>query len=107
VAVATFTSINGTLNSTPSTRKKTRTFIIQFFSNPSTDPDEGKTFLGQIQVQTDRQGGVKSDTGTFRFAPLQEVTDGEFITATATNKATGDTSEFSGAKRVEGPVIGG
>jgi trimeric autotransporter adhesin len=102
VAVATFTSINGTLNSTPSTRKKTRTFIIQFFSNPSTDPDEGKTFLGQIQVQTDRQG----NTGTFGFSPLQKVPVGQFITATATNKKTGDTSEFSQARVVEEPGVG-
>ena len=99
-----FTSISGTLNSTPSTRKKTSTFIIQFFSNPSTgSTDEGKTFLGQKQVRTNRQG----NTGTFSFAPAQKVSVGEFITATATNKRTGDTSEFSQARVVEEPVIGG
>ena len=104
---ATFTSINGTLDSTPSTRKMTRTFIIQFFSNPpidppSTDPYEGKTFLGQVEKTTNRQGEA-----TFGFAPSQKVPVGQFITATATNKKTGDTSEFSQARVVEEPVIGG
>jgi CSLREA domain-containing protein len=95
------TSIGGDLNSTPSTRKKTRIFSIQFFSNPSTDPNEGKTFLGQRQVKTDRQGNASVGFST------SAVSEGEYITATATNKATGDTSEFSQARVVEGPVIGG
>jgi CSLREA domain-containing protein len=99
---ASFTSINGTLNSTPSTRKIKRTFIIQFFSNPSTgSTDEGKTFLGQVEVTTNRQGNA-----SFGFAPDQEVLAGRYITATATNKKTGDTSEFSQARVVEEPVIG-
>ncbi len=98
------TTINGTLESTPSTRKKKRTFIIQFFSNPAADPSgygEGQTLIGQMEVKTDRRG-----MAPFSFAPSQTVPEGRFITATATNKATGDTSEFSAAKRVEGPVIG-
>ncbi len=96
------TTIVGDLNSTPSTRKKKRTFIIQFFANFSTDPNEGKTFLGQIQVRTDRLGNVSD----FGFS-TQQVKEGDYITATATNKATGDTSEFSAAQRVQGQVIGG
>ncbi len=101
----TFTSINGTLNSTPSTRKKKRTFIIQFFSSTSADSSgygEGKTFIGQTQVTTNRQGNA-----SFSFAPFQTVPVGQFITATATNKRTGDTSEFSQARIVKEPVIGG
>jgi CSLREA domain-containing protein len=100
-----FTSINGTLNSTPSTRKKKRVFIIQFFSSPSADSStygEGKTFLGQIQVRTNRQGNA-----SFGFATSQKVPKDEFITATATSKKTGDISEFSQARVVEEPVIGG
>jgi trimeric autotransporter adhesin len=100
-----FTSINGTLNSTPSTSTTTQTFIIQFFSSPSADTSgfgEGKTFLGQIQVTTNRRGKA-----SFSFAPTQVVPVGQFITATATRKATGDTSEFSRARVVEEPVIGG
>jgi parallel beta-helix repeat protein len=97
------TIIGGDLNSTPSTRKKKRIFIIQFFSNPSTDPNEGKTFLHQMQVKTDRQGNALD----FGFEVSQAVvSEGDYITATATNKATGDTSEFSEARVVEGPVIG-
>jgi CSLREA domain-containing protein len=101
-----FTSINARLNSTPSTRDRTRTFIIQFFSGPSKDSSgfgEGKTFLGQTQVTTNGQG----NTGLFGFAPFQKVPVGQFITATATRKDTGDTSEFSKARVVEEPGIGG
>jgi hypothetical protein len=99
------TTIGGELNSTPSTRKKKRTFIIQFFSSPAADPSgfgEGQTFLGQTVVKTNRKGNA-----SFGFAPAQKVSEGQFITATATNKARGDTSEFSEAERVEEPVIGG
>ena len=98
------TTINGTLNSTPSTRLKKKTFIIQFFSSPEKDPSgfgEGKTFLGQTQVSTNRQGFA-----SFSFAPFQEVTVGDFVSATATNKKTGDTSEFSQARVVVRPMIG-
>ena len=105
--VPTGTSIQGTLNSTPSTRKQKKTFIIQFFSSPAADAPsgygEGQTYLGQVQVTTDRQG----NTGTFGFAPFQKVPVGQFITATATNKKTGDTSEFSEATVVEEPDTGG
>jgi Right handed beta helix region len=102
---ASFTSINGRLNSTPSTRLTTRSFIIQFFSSPAADPSgygEGKTFLGQILVSTNRNGNA-----SFTFTPALAVPEGAFVTATATNKATGDTSEFSNAKRVEELVIAG
>jgi hypothetical protein len=87
-----FTTIHGTLNSTPSTRLKKRTFIIQFFSSSVADPSgygEGQTFLGQTQVKTDKQGNA----GLFGFAPASKVSVGRYITATATNKATGDTSD--------------
>jgi trimeric autotransporter adhesin len=97
--------IGGRLNSLPSTRLTTRSFIIQFFSSPAADPSgygEGKTFLGQILVSTNRNGNA-----SFTFTPARAVPEGAFVTATATNKATGDTSEFSNAKRVEEPVIAG
>lgn len=98
------TTISGTLESTPSTKEKKRTFIIQFFSNVAADPSghgEGQTPIGQVEVKTDRSGAAP-----FSFAPSQTVPEGRYITATATNKATGDTSEFSNARVVEGPVIG-
>jgi CSLREA domain-containing protein len=94
------TTITASLNSTPGS-----TFTIQFFSSPAADASsfgEGKTFLGEIQVTTNTRG----DTGTFAFTTSQGAAPvGQFITATATNVATGDTSEFSEAKPVESVVI--
>jgi len=94
------TGINGTLDSISSTRKKKSTFTVQFFSNPAADPSEGKTSLGEVRVTTNRQGKVSF--GFFTNA----VSEGDFITATVTRNSTGDTSEFSEARIVQGPVIG-
>ena len=97
------TVVKGTLNSTPSTKLTKRSFIVQFFGSPSEDPSrfgEGKAFLGQTQVSTDGQGNA-----SFSFAPPRKVSEGQFVTATATERATGDTSEFSRAKVVEPPVV--
>lgn len=56
-----------------------------------------------IATKTDRQGNA-----SFGFEVGQgAVSEGEYVTATATNKATGDTSELSEAERVVGSVIGG
>ncbi len=82
------TVIEGTLDSTPSTRKKKRTFTIQFFANPQNE-DEGKTLLGQKKVTTSRQGLV-----SFSFETSQPLALGGRITATATGPG-GNTSEFS------------
>jgi CSLREA domain-containing protein len=94
------TTITGRLNSTPGS-----TFTLQFFRSPAADASgfgEGKTFLGEIQVTTNSRG----DTGTFAFTTNRGAAPvGQFITATATNDATGDTSEFSEAKPVESVVI--
>lgn len=114
------TSISGTLNSTPSrkvrrhhrTRIIRQTFIIQFFSSPEDPPNpnvdpfdyrDGKTFLGQIEVKTDRQGNASPSPFTFG---VDEDLSNQVITATATNKKTGDTSEFSEAEPVQDFVIG-
>jgi hypothetical protein len=99
----TGTDIVGTLDSTPSTRRTKRTFTIQFFSSPQADSSgfgEGKTFLGETRVTTSRKGKA-----SFGFS-TQAVSEGEFVTATATRNRTGDTSEFSEARVVQGPVIG-
>jgi hypothetical protein len=49
---------------------------------------------------------TRGDTGTFAFTTNRLAAPvGQFITATATNDATGDTSEFSEAKPVESVVI--
>jgi Ca2+-binding RTX toxin-like protein len=52
----------------------------------SSDYGEGKTFLGE------RAG---TPNGSFTFTANPAVTLGQFVSATATNETTGDTSEFS------------
>jgi hypothetical protein len=89
----TTTTITGTLNSL-----KKKTFTIQFFSSDAADPSgngEGKTFLGEITVKTNRKG-FRSFSAQVDAPPAGENS----ITATATNRKTGDTSEFSQAVTV-------
>lgn len=84
------TTIRGTLLSTPNTE-----FIVQLFSNSSPDPSgfgEGQRLVGQARVETDSQGNASFSIRARRLKG--------HITATATNDATGDTSEFSAAKPV-------
>jgi CSLREA domain-containing protein len=81
------TTVKAALESTPSTKRKKKSFTIQLFSNPSGE-DEGKTFLGQKRVATNLRGKV-----SFSFQTSKPVAVGDRITATATGK--GGTSEFS------------
>jgi CSLREA domain-containing protein len=94
----TTTTVKGSLRSAPR-----NTFIIQFFSSPQKDPSgfgEGKEFIGQTEVRTNREG-----RGSFTF-PTGNIR-GAIVTATATrvvsdpnNPATPlrmDTSELSKA----------
>ncbi|MDQ3638404.1 MAG: hypothetical protein M3426_10490, partial [Actinomycetota bacterium] len=74
------------------------TFTIQFFSNPKDARDEGKKLIGEKRVlDTDGDGVV-----AFTFKPARKVKGGMFVTATATDEGTGDTSEFSASKKVRG-----
>ncbi len=85
------TTINGSLNSTPSTN-----FTLEFFSNAACDGSgngEGATFLGTIPVTTDSGGDVPFTT------EVPAVAVGAQITATATD-AAGNTSEFSACRAV-------
>ena len=83
-------TIIGTLNSTPK-----NTFTIQFFATPpGQGTDEGKLFLGQAKVTTNKKGNATIDV---TFTPAGPVTAGDLITATATSKEKKDTSEFSAA----------
>jgi hypothetical protein len=87
------TSIAGKLNSVPN-----KTFTVQFFASPELSPSgngQGKTFLGEKVVSTDA-----SANAAFTFKPSQKVSKGQFITATATDSASKNTSEFSAAKKV-------
>jgi hypothetical protein len=91
------TTVKGNLNSIPN-----RTFTIQFFSSlPAlADPSgfgEGKTFIAQRSVTTNRNGNAP-----FEFVPKQSVPVGNKVTATATNGG-GSTSEFSRARIVVRP----
>ncbi len=81
------TSIQGTLNSKPSS-----IFTLEFFSSPSCDASgngEGETFIGSTNATTDA-GGIVGFTANLPVS----VASGRFVTATATD-AIGNTSEFS------------
>jgi hypothetical protein len=88
-----FTTIRGTLNSTPGA-----TFTIQLFRNLSGE-DEGRTLLAHLPSITTNTSGAATFTKRVSrsAAPL-----GSAITATATNNSTGDTSEISTACAVSG-----
>ena len=83
---------NVTLNSTAN-----RAFRINFFANTACDPSgngEGEVSLGTQNVTTNASGTVTFTTAAFAYGTR------EFITATATDTVTGDTSEFSACRRV-------
>jgi hypothetical protein len=86
VSMLDSTTVQGSLNSTPTT-----TFRVEFFSSAVGDPSghgEGQFYLGSDTVTTDGAGNV-----TFTSVlPVSAVT-GHVVTATATNPGA-STSEF-------------
>lgn len=89
------TTITGNFNSTPN-----RQFLLQFFSSPSADPSgygEGQTYIAEQNVTTDGSGNA-----TFSVANPQPL--GSYISATAIDTTTGDTSEFSAYKQTFAPT---
>lgn len=83
------TVVSGNLNSTPNTQ-----FRIEFYTNTTPDPSgngEGETFLSAQTVTTDGSGNVNISAAF----PTSQIPAGRTVCATATNLATGDTSEFS------------
>lgn len=89
-------TITGTLNSIANTN-----FQIEFFSNATADPSgngQGQTFLGSTTVTTDGNGDV-----SFSFSPANALAFGLFISSTATNLTTNETSEFSADVCSAGP----
>ena len=83
--------VQGTLNSLPGT-----SFLIQFFTSQIPDPSgfgQGQTPNGSMVVTTDAQGNAQPSL----FTPTTNLSANTWVTATATNQATGDTSEFSNA----------
>ena len=70
-------------------------FLIQFFSSLVPDPSgfgQGQTFLGSTIVTTDAGGSA-----TINFNLASGLAIGTWVTVTATNETTGDTSGFSNA----------
>ncbi len=89
----TTTSVTGTFNSSPNL-----SFALDFYSNSVASASgfgEGEKYLGSANVTTDFRGDAP-----FAF-PLSGVSAGQFITATATDGTTRDTSEFSNALLVQ------
>jgi hypothetical protein len=81
------TSVQGTLNSLPSTA-----YQIDFYSSPACDASgngEGQTFLGDASVATDASGNASFQASLPPLKASEQV-----VTATATDPA-GNTSEFS------------
>jgi len=80
------TTVSGTLASTANT-----SFALEFFANAAPDPSgygQGQTFLGSMIVPT--------GTSNFTLTGLAPLPAGQiYVSATATNLSTGDTSEFS------------
>lgn len=89
------TTIDASLNSNPF-----RTYRIEFFNSTTADSSgygEGKTFITSTVVGTDGSGNVN-------FSIPNPIAIGGFISATATDLATNDTSEFSAIKQVLAPT---
>jgi CSLREA domain-containing protein len=89
-------TVAGTLNSVPSTG-----FRIEVFHNVACDGSgfgEGQTLLGDFEVTTNGAGNATINE-FFGGAP-----GSGFITATATNNTTGDTSEFSNCIPIQAPA---
>ena len=85
-------SVNLSMNGTPNS-----TFTVELFDSPAANASgfgEGKVYLGSVQMTTDANGNASS---TFNVAGALA---GTYITATATDNALLDTSEFSAAVKV-------
>ncbi|MGB0564566.1 MAG: DUF4114 domain-containing protein [Spirulinaceae cyanobacterium] len=83
-------TVMGELNSKPD-----ENYVLEFFVNPESSPNGGKTLLGATFVTTN-SGGNGDFSKTFDLAePLSNA----FVTATTTD-SQGSTSEFSVAKAI-------
>lgn len=85
-------TVNFTFNSRPNTN-----FVLDFYSNAGLDASlhgEGETRIGSLRFTTNDSG----NSPVTSFTAAADLTG--FVTATATNVTTGDTSEFSAGRRV-------
>lgn len=98
-----FSAISGSLTVTGSLDSRPeRTFTIDFYVNDECDVSgfgEGATSLGSEDVTTPVSGEI-----AVNFESDEKADPGSFVTATATNLETGDTSEFSQCIEVQGPA---
>ncbi|MCL1472975.1 hypothetical protein LAY57_20120, partial [Argonema antarcticum A004/B2] len=92
------TTCVGTFNSTANTN-----FRLEFFGNDVLDASgngEGKTYLGFSNITTDASGNAN-----FTVTNLAAASLGNYVTATATNLTTNDTSEFSNGVIIDAPIV--
>jgi CSLREA domain-containing protein len=82
--------IGGRLESRPNTRYTIELFVSTF--NDPTGFGEGDRYLGRVNLTTDRHGERRF---IFEFDPARPVGEDEYVTATATDRGSKDTSEFS------------
>lgn len=88
VASAAGVAVQGVLDS-----QANKTYRVELFASREADPSgfgEGETFLGFVNVTTDAAGHAEFNTTTATAVPA-----GRVITATATDTAQNNTSEFS------------
>lgn len=92
--------ITGSLHTAPS-----RVFTVEFFASAECDPSgfgEGERFLGRVDVTTDSIGVADIDATL-----VSAVSASEWITATATDRHTQSTSEFSACIDITGDTGSG
>ena len=86
-------TIDGVLDSAANT-----TYVIEFFASSAADPSgygQGERYLGSVTVTTDGSGHA-----VVHQVLTVATTRGEFVSATATNQATNDSSEFGLALQI-------
>jgi hypothetical protein len=91
------TAVSGSLDAGPE-----ESFQVDFFANEECDSSgsgQGQYFLGEQTVTTDEDGAADFEAIELQSAPA----GADVITATATDEATGSTSEFSLCVTAEQP----
>ena len=91
------TVVNGNVAGAPNT-----SYTIEFFSTPlsHTGNGEGQTYMASITVATDADGNATLNAANATIPSV--LATGRFLSATATNHVTGDTSQFS---QTVGPLV--
>ncbi|MGB0561445.1 MAG: Calx-beta domain-containing protein [Spirulinaceae cyanobacterium] len=87
-------TVKGALNSRPNA-----TYSLEFFTNPDSSPEGGKTFLGAFSVTTDANGDASFNETLTTPIPL-----GNSVVTATTTDTFGNTSEFSVAQTVTAPI---